>query len=100
MAASTTSRLPVPRRRVSASWFTHLAIRHRSDRLASTATAFAFSRNLSAVTHNASAVFAFGFIQDPAVQSIDPNGQAQNRVPFFRTKYSSISDLVSLPSQL
>jgi Domain of unknown function (DUF5127) len=80
--------------------FIYLVLRHRPDRLASTITAFAFSRNLSAVIHNASAVFAFGFIQDPAVQSIDPNGQAQNRVPFFRTKYLSISDLVSSPSQL
>ncbi|KAN0113464.1 hypothetical protein V8E52_007745 [Russula decolorans] len=68
--------------------------------LSNTTTAFAFSRNLSAVAHNASAVFAFGFIQDPAVQSIDPNGQPQNRVPFFRTKYLSISDLVSSASQL
>lgn len=62
--------------------------------LSNTTTAFAFSRNLSAVTHNASAVFAFGFVQDPAVQSIDPNGQSQNRVPFFRIKYSYISDLI------
>ena len=89
------SRLQVPRRRVSASRFTHLALRDHSDRLASTTTAFAFSQNFSAVTHNASAVFAFGFIQDPAVQSIDTKGQPQNRVPFFRIKYLGVSDLVS-----
>ncbi|KAI0280295.1 hypothetical protein BGY98DRAFT_1076449 [Russula aff. rugulosa BPL654] len=62
--------------------------------LSNTTTAFAFSRNLGAITHDSSAVFAFGFIQDPAVQSIDPKGQTQNRVPFFRTKYLSITDVI------
>ncbi|KAH9978435.1 hypothetical protein BJV77DRAFT_1073912 [Russula vinacea] len=59
-----------------------------------TTTAFAFSRNLSVVTQNSTTVFAFGFIQDPAVQFVDTNGQAQRRVPYFKTKYSTPEDLI------
>jgi hypothetical protein len=56
----------------------------------------AFSQNFSVVADNATAVFAFGFIQDPAVQFADPNGQPQRRVPYFKTEYMSVPDLVSL----
>jgi hypothetical protein len=55
----------------------------------------ALSRNLGVIAGNATAVFAFGFIQDPAVQFVDPNGQPQRRVPYFKTEYVSDPDLVS-----
>lgn len=56
-------------------------------------TAFALSRNLGSVT-NASAVFAFGFVQDPVVQYVDPTGLSQQRHPYFRTRYSGTADLI------
>ncbi|KAI9439667.1 hypothetical protein H4582DRAFT_1850840 [Lactarius indigo] len=56
-------------------------------------TAFALSRNLGSVS-NASAVFAIGFIQDPAVQYVDPTGISQRRHPYFRTKYPNTADLI------
>jgi hypothetical protein len=61
----------------------------------SISTAFALSRNLGTVT-NASAVFASGFVQDPAVQYVDPTGRSQQRHPYFMTEYSSSADLVSV----
>ncbi|KAI0248912.1 hypothetical protein BJV78DRAFT_1378612 [Lactifluus subvellereus] len=57
-------------------------------------TALALSRNLGNVTTKATAVFAFGFVQDPAVQYVDPIGQSHRRVPYFKTRYSSIGDLI------
>ncbi|KAH9957083.1 hypothetical protein BC827DRAFT_1227395 [Russula dissimulans] len=60
-----------------------------------TTTAFAFSQNLGSVTTSGAATFAFGFIQDPAVQYIDPTGRSQIRVPYFKTVYSSIGDLIN-----
>ncbi|KAI9507330.1 hypothetical protein F5148DRAFT_1205922 [Russula earlei] len=59
-----------------------------------TTTAFALARNLGTVTANASAAFAFGFVQDPAVQYVDPSGQSQLRVPYYKTSYSSPDNLI------
>ncbi|KAI9442051.1 hypothetical protein BJY52DRAFT_1318827 [Lactarius psammicola] len=56
-------------------------------------TAFALSRNIGSVT-NATAVFAFGFVQDPAVQYVGPTGVSQRRHPYFRTKYPNTPDLI------
>ncbi|KAH9173652.1 DUF1793-domain-containing protein [Lactarius sanguifluus] len=56
-------------------------------------TAFALSRNLGSVS-NASAVFAIGFVQDPAVQYVSPTGISQRRHPYFRTKYPNTADLI------
>ena len=100
MAAFIPSRRQVLKLEVSAGWCTHLGLRHHSDSLISTTTAFAFSRNLSVITQNATTVLAFGFIQDPAVLFVDTNGQPQRRVPYFKTKYSTPEDLVSSCSQL
>ncbi|KAH9970560.1 hypothetical protein BGW80DRAFT_1176039 [Lactifluus volemus] len=57
-------------------------------------TAFALSRTLGNVTNNATAIFALGFVQDPAIQYVDPAGQINRRVPYFKTKYSSTGDLI------
>ncbi|KAI0283549.1 hypothetical protein BC826DRAFT_189688 [Russula brevipes] len=62
--------------------------------IGNTTTAFAFSQDLGYVTANASAVFALGFVQDPAIQYVDPTGQTQLRVPYFKTQYPSIGDLI------
>jgi hypothetical protein len=59
-----------------------------------------FLETLVSSLDNATAVFAFGFIQDPAVQFVDPNGQPQRRVPYFKTEYMSDPDLVSSAIQL
>ncbi|KAH9053680.1 hypothetical protein EDB87DRAFT_1650741, partial [Lactarius vividus] len=56
-------------------------------------TAFALSRNLGSIS-NASAVFAIGFVQDPAVQYVDSTGISQRRHPYFRTKYPNTADLI------
>lgn len=56
-------------------------------------TAFGLSRNLGSVS-NASAVFAIGFVQDPAVQYVGPTGISQQRRPYFRTKYPNTADLI------
>jgi hypothetical protein len=61
----------------------------------STSTVYALARNLGSVS-NATAVFSFGFVQDPAVQFVDPTGSLQRRHPYFMTEYSSTAELVSI----
>ncbi|KAI0306203.1 hypothetical protein B0F90DRAFT_973382 [Multifurca ochricompacta] len=57
-------------------------------------TAFALTRNFGNITTNATAVFAIGFVQDPAVQYVNPTGEPQWRVPYYKTKYSSPGSLI------
>ncbi|KAH9980459.1 hypothetical protein BJV74DRAFT_887813 [Russula compacta] len=65
-----------------------------AESVSNISTAFAFSRDLGNVTANATTVFAFGFVQDPAVRYIDPTGRSQHRFPYFKTMYSSVGDLI------
>lgn len=58
-----------------------------------TSTVYAFARNLGSVS-NATAVFEFGFVQDPAVQYVDPTGSLQRRHPYFMTEYSNTAELI------
>ncbi|KAF8268473.1 hypothetical protein EI94DRAFT_1577703, partial [Lactarius quietus] len=51
------------------------------------------NRDLSNIT-NGSAVFAFGFVQDPAVQFVNPTGTLQKRHPYFVTEYSTTGNLI------
>ena len=66
-----------------------------SDIFGSTLAIFEPSWDLSSIA-NASAVFAFGFVQDLTVQYVGPTGTLQKRHPYLVMEYCTSGDLVSI----